>query len=86
MQVIDAADLLLSGVERARKEGAILSYDQEHGLDYMDVRATTRIEGLTRTIFVRCYSATRKLTTSDIENVQVAAKNYDAQMTLVIGD
>ncbi len=65
METIDATELLLAGLERATEEGAVFAYHREDGADYVDIRATTRFDDGTRTIFIRCYVPGRILGRSD---------------------
>jgi hypothetical protein len=85
-EIIDATELVIEGVQKARDQGAVCAYDQTAGSDYVDVRAIARSEGLERIIFVRCYVPSRKLSAIDVQNVDAAAKQAEAHMVLVIGD
>jgi hypothetical protein len=81
-----AIELLLAGLRDAERDGAVLSWQQEDGADYVDVKAKTKFSNLTREVVIRCYEPDRLLTPADIHGMDLAAKASKTHMALIVGD
>lgn len=82
----ETQQLLIEGVRQAEKEGAVVEWSQEDGVDYVDVITRSRFGPFIRTVFVRCYGSNRELSVSDLQALKITSSQSGSHIVMVIGE
>jgi hypothetical protein len=85
-QSINAQELLIEGLGRAKGEGFVDEWEQTYGSDFLDLLARSRFDSSFRLILVRCYEPRREISVDDLRSLEEASKRCGAHMIFVIGD